>query len=1485
MLTTRNQSKVSISGLTYNNLLEDTYNAIKDSEAFKNNFTSFTSNSAERLIVELYAYVATQIANRMDQMGNELFVDTASASGMSRLLKLVGAKIDFPAAASVDVKVSTSTTTEPLVLTTGIGSDSNAEDLNFVSGSFKSITANNGTAWEFINYKVGEDGEYVYDYTTPYDFSAPSGIYTVHEGTTRSLTYTINSTNADIITLNASPVIKNSVRIYYKQKTTEIGTDNAYKIAEIKKVENFFTTEALTAKTGIFTERNMGNGRCEITLKPYYDEGTQVSDLGKELLIMYRTGGGSAGNISIGAIDTTETFTVINSTNRATGYGQLRITNQTTGTGGKDELTTDEIRSTVLQEVRNTKIAITEEDYEYLLPKYDSSIELMKCYGEKDDESADLSETYGYYVNPLNVWLLIIKYNKEFYDAYLADTAGLTERINDISLSTLDINPRFDEKYQVNKANLNQVYKFSEFSNYFDVESYTYNFPINENGVELLADGGCQITTTYHPYIESSEPTRRGVNCFRRYDGTPDEITWASLASLASAAQGDVYRVTDLDPTGNYDDRWECIQSFSSAIPAASYADYWKQVDFSYVFDNLVPEEAGSDSDRMYVTQGGTGSETEFNPVLSRIDSAFRADWDDVTASQWASSGVLTVPAETYINVDGISIAIPSGTQFTSAASFCAYMNAFVGATTNMIVLKNNAATGDPTNVDLNPKEGYSLGNAEILLKQENDESATSVTIPITSSVTKYGALLDAINNALETAGLDDKYLAAFYQANGCYNLVLISSEPFTYQDKASSISGKTALYAYLLNNEELTWSLISEAVTIPGSYAESWGDEYLISSDGIFSYDPNTGLISVGFGEGLDQTTMTISCPNNISFNSFMNILFGLDKDADVNRVFKERNISVVYVKSDTNSSATLKIRMTSASDRLTGDIYINIFGGNTQGIILGRYYENIEKYLPDLSETVLDLLRRGPIKNLYSTSYITENGESAIDKYGSNYQLKFSTGLIGEQTFNQLSSGNSPAEVSILKEITDTMPAYSSGTYLYMKVDNINYDGGSITVNDITYNVPSENGYARFDLSWFNSATAGKFMEQLTEAFKTQGAEDKPLLKYIYNADNTCKIYTVSSAFYSSIDFGATGSGILYNLFGLLASVVTSPEGSIEAEQIKYKYYILTNSVAVGQQMTVKWKIGSTDSEHSKVVNIGYSLNELISTINNYTDVPFTINNGRLIFTELVTDSYISVEIGWTSELQYSSFKDMFSPETWEIFEENITGTTTSGNTFCKFENNGDYYIDLELDPDTKQCTYTFVPQNSLAFPYGDIYFHMYEDYSNDHIVSQTESGVVYTDEYNWNRLMTDRKVMLAEHVYKQPRFIPFDLAITVTLPNTEQYSQVDYRQGITDYLKTEYGPYSDNIGEAILPDDIIFNIKENFAKVLKVVVTYLGYNMANATTNVSSLETEFNQKHILASTESSIKLVTDQSTKLTSLKTIIVHGLDITLKYSAN
>ena len=1490
MLKTKDQSKVSISGLTYNNLLEDAYNALRDSDAFKNNFTDFTSNTAERMIVELYAYVATQLANRLDQMGNELFVDTASASGMSRLLKLVGAKVDFPSAASVDATVSTSTVTGPILLTSGIGNAQDGNDLNYSDGNFKSVAANNGTNWEFIDYKVGNDGRFVYDYTTRYTFEYPSKLFKIHEGKTHAVDYTIRSINTDIITLSDSPVLKDSVRIYYKQKSLKAGTTNAYEIKEFKKVDNFFTTEALTADTGIFTERNMGNGKCEICLKPYYNEELDLTDLGKELLIMYRTGSGADGNISIGAIDKTEGFQTTNATNRTTGDGTFTIYNISTGVGGKDELTTNEIRATVMQEVRNTKIAVSEEDYEYMLPKYDSGIELIKCYGEKNEDSADLAETYGYYVNPLYVWLIILKYNKEFYDAYMSDIAELTNRINDISFSTLDINPRFNEKYQINSASLNQLYLASELPSLLTESSNTYSLPINADGLKTLAGKSCKITVTNYPYIESSDPDRRGENCFRRYSAltSPELVTWTELMGLTSANVGDVHivirdedeeSVTKTDPLDGVNYRWKCIQSFSEAINPAEYTKYWERVDFSYIYDNLVSSDISED--RLFITQSAEDVKS-FSPVYSSISDSFKGDWDVLLDNWPGETGGIETPATYYMNVNGVAIEIPNGSNFLTPQELCGYLNTKMMPTTFMVILKENVVGLDstaPTSVTIEHKEGYTGGNSHMVIR--TIEQSYTVTLEDASSATTYGQLVELINTSLANANIGDKYKAVLYRAVDCWNLALISPNDFSYQDL--STDDTSSFYVYLLNNSEpSTWPIEADETEVPAGVVEEWSGFLNPAADGLF-YVGSDGQIHVGFGADGECTLQILSNDGSVSV---LREAFGLSStNSDVNIIYARRIVTVDYVD---ENNAYVRIIMTGPEDRLNSNIYINIFGDTKGTIKLGEYYENIEENLPNVPSVVRDLLKRDAITHLYSTNYISEGDVNVEDKYGSNYQLKFSTGLVGEQTFNQLSSGNSPAEFTTTKIATDTMPYYEAKSYLYMKIDNMDYAGTTrITVNRENYIVPEVNGYARFDLSWFNSSTIITFIEQLVQTFYTNGFDNTPQIKYVPTEDNKLKVYTTSSAYYSSIDFGSTNQNTLFTLFGLDDIVVKSPEGQINLKQIEYKILSLTNALAVGRSITIKCIPSESATPVEAVVLIGYSLSEFANNIANSKIGKYVVlDNNRIIFKELTNGAKVTYSLTWENELQHDTFEGMFVKESWDEFE--IVSVEPEKTTAeCTFTNEGDYYIRVETvvdeDDNTKSHNeYYFVTQTPASFPYGDIYFHMYEDYSNDHIVKTNGDDVVYTDEYNWNNLMTEKKVMLTEHVYKQPRFIPFDLAITCYLPNTEQYSQTDYNTEIANYLREEYGLYSDNIGEEILSDDIILNIKENFSKVQKVNVDYLGYNILNSTTNQESLATQFNQKHILASTETSVETVTDETSKLISVKEVIKHGLKITLKY---
>lgn len=1474
MLRTKNASRVSISGLTYNNLIEDAYNALKDSDEFKNNFTSFTSNSAERMIVELYAYVASQLANRMDQMGNELFVDTASANGLSRLMKLIGARLEFPAAAETKVKVSTSTPTSKIVFTSGI--NTSETELNFVSSSFKKITANNGTSWEFIKKEVGENGEFVYDYTAPCDFSGSSKEFILQQGSTQARSdYVINSVNIDTITLVETPVIKNSVRIYYKDKVLKEGTPDTYEVKEMKRVDNFFTTDALTANTGIYTVRNMGGGRCEISIKPYDNEVDGISDLGRSLLIMYRTGGGDDGNISIGAIDLVEQFTILGDSNKTTGYGQLTIENVEGGVGGENELTADQIRATVLQEVRNTKIAITEEDYEYLLPKYDSSIELIKCYGEKNDETADLSETYGYYVNPLNVWLIILKYNKEFNDAYMSDVSSLTDRINDIAFSILDINPRFNEKYQINSAYLNQIYRSVDLDEYFNEETHSYSFPIDEDGVKLLGNKDCKITVTNYPYIETAESSRRGINSFKRYDGIASLKTWADLKALTYANKGDAYLITTVDEaedgTKNIYDRWICKEFFyGHVLTDEEFYQHWEKADFSYIYDNLVSDNLAED--RMWIQQS-TDSADSFYPVYSDLPYSFSGNWDILENSSYYKDGVVNIPAgvELRLIINGQVILITGPTEIRDLEDLANIINSKLDPTTNIIFLKENIPQ-DPTSTII-PNENYVAGPANLVI--EVDGVTYTVNVDPTN-VNTYNDLIDRINSSLESNGLGDKILAVEIENNDCLNLALISGSAFTYKD--GETDGYKAIYTYLLDNEEPAegWPLKSSILKLDADAAEIWSD--YLASTGTLAY-VEYGQLRLGFEDDMVDFVIT----GNSDIAALFKRFFGFSDASDDEEIrYRRRVLSVAY----SNTTASLMITMSSADDLLHEDIYINIFGPRNGEIKLGSYYENIDQYLTDAPEVVVNLLKRGPIRHLYSTSYIpSETGDDIVDRYGSSYKLKFSTGLIEEETFSQLSSGNFPAEITTRNEVNSTFPDYDEGSELLIKVDNIEYDGtGSFILRrgDISeiITVPAHNGYAKFDLSWFNGKSTLVFIQSLVYTFEHQGADSSPLLKYEPTLDNTIRMYTVSSSFYSSIDFGNTSLVSLYLLFGLESGAVLSKEGQILANEIDYKTYSMTNSLAMGKTIHIEVRLSELGELISADVPIGYNLQNFISNLNSSAVGPYVaISNLRLVFLSLSNKASINVRVEWNSITEHDVWEGMFTPETWSKFIPVNDSTDAEGAAECMFVNDGDYYIYYD------GTDYNFIVQNPDAFPYGDIYFHMYEDYSKDHIVEETEEIVRYTDEYIWNSLMTKKRVMLTEHVYKQPRFIPFDLSVICVLPNTESYSSTDYNTEITNHLKTVYGLYSDNIGEEILPDDIIFSIKEKFPKVKKVIVEYLGYDISNQATNKESLTTEFNQKHILASTKKTENMVIDETTHLVKQQTIMKHGLKLALKYATS
>ena len=92
------------SGLDYDNVIKDVYNLIQENPEYNSNWDDFLSSSAGRMLMELFAYIADQLATRIDWNVNENFLSTATQdSSILKLLKLINYKLALPYCAAVPV--------------------------------------------------------------------------------------------------------------------------------------------------------------------------------------------------------------------------------------------------------------------------------------------------------------------------------------------------------------------------------------------------------------------------------------------------------------------------------------------------------------------------------------------------------------------------------------------------------------------------------------------------------------------------------------------------------------------------------------------------------------------------------------------------------------------------------------------------------------------------------------------------------------------------------------------------------------------------------------------------------------------------------------------------------------------------------------------------------------------------------------------------------------------------------------------------------------------------------------------------------------------------------------------------------------------------------------------------------------------------------------------------------------------------------------
>ncbi len=1359
-------ANTTISNITYNNILQDVYNLIEDNSALKNQWTDFVSSDAGRMMTELFAWISQNLAEKIDLVGNELFLETAeSKESKLRLLKLIGYKLDFPTSASTKCSVSIrngNIATESSILLSQGAASGNSIILS--GSSFKKLThSNTGRSFEFISY---DETERKYKYFEPISSSTRiEQTHVVQEGETKSYPFTVSRSGYFTIQLSG-PVIKNSVSIF----STTKNTNENFK--ELLKVDNFFSREAQTSTVPVYKINNLGNGVCEIEFPNRNLNIPSYVAIGEEYTVLYRVGGGEEGNIARGSLYTTEQVLLSNGTIR----GYITYTNTENGIGGIDELSSEELTEKAPQEIRNYSSAITAEDYEYILKRNNETLKDVKAYGEYNIESSDVEEVYGNYKNPLDVWLFMIREKSGF--SY--DIDKITDYINDICFNIFDVNERMNEVYQIKRADLNvEVYptrpSITPITLSIGGTSYTIHNPISISSTDkakskiTTTDSGYKIVFTKYPFEE------------KKVDIVPNQSNKEYIVNDTDETDDDEYPIRYLSTTNSV-----VKEDF---IPSISFA-------FPESFISV------SDSDFLKFTIDGTD---------------------------------ITINFSDYI--------------FSNLSEFADFVNSkiseIINSTDEGVVLYENIVSGSDV-IDSSVSAG---SNVEFELVNSLNETITK-SFARTAGMT-WTQLVSALETALNETGyvpvLAEKVVDGILE---CYNLVIynnneIADPEFMIDDYGTigflgdflSVIGPIYSDSRVQQNETTT-----EIIDIPS---------FFVFEDGKFT-------LSAGSAGSL------IIVENS----SLAKKIFGITEDSfeTDNKTYISGSRILCF---DTNKNYI--IGMENINSRLPETIYISSFWESVSEIELGSYYHTLIDSDTTIPTDIKPLLKREPIKYLYNTVFTElERGvENTVpDMYNSNYEIKITRDKISGNTFERVGNIESPPRLQFVSSVIPT--SLLDDDYFLLRVNNIDLVGVT-TGNtwDFSFSGVEIIDSAEYLESGYVKINVGKMKGKNSVELSLNIVSDifSNTLIASTNSSGIPYIQTKTNLFYSCIDTTGTSELVYSKLFtGDAPSAMYSTGAIISATQIQYKKFTFNKMYfPFNKEITISGVFNS--SPFSRSVNTSISFETFKANVLSDSALFGKViwSGDELFFTSKKLNDFIKISISVADAEERDIIRSF-------IFDFSLTEIDTGSMSVEKI-NSGHYYVERN-----SAGNYMLHVQDETAFPYGNIYFHMVEDYRGDHIVkSENSSDITYTDEYIWEKTIAPKKMLCVNHIYKQPVFVPFDIEVDVFIyQNAGLNKQQEYKQNIEAFLRDLYNPYTAKTGEILYKNKLGILIEKSLPNIASASVSYLGFDLENKTNGVDELPIGFNQKGIIASNK------TRTTTSSGSTITVYEHGIKINVGY---
>jgi hypothetical protein len=333
-------------------------------EKFVEDFNDFVEGSLAVMLIENWAFIADTLSFKMDQIVNELFIDTVSElENAFRLCKIIGMSPTAPIASKAMMSATIQTPLET--------------DLVIPGGLVLDIPTNGLTlSYELFPADSLDNPIFEQDIVIPNGQLTNTSIVAL-EGRTITDSFSGTGSPNQIYTLGTFPVLFDSIRVDVdgqRWDRVDFFTDN--------KGRNEYRVDFTSTWTGFVI---FGNGMAG-----------RSPSVGSQVSVTYRTGGGTRGNIVTGFITTQRGFQV-------PGFNfsvPVSFRNYTKGDFGYNGDTLDDIRRKLPRYAKAQDRAVTGEDYKTL------SDQFVSAYNGQVGKSLSTLRNYGCAANIVDLYVL-----------------------------------------------------------------------------------------------------------------------------------------------------------------------------------------------------------------------------------------------------------------------------------------------------------------------------------------------------------------------------------------------------------------------------------------------------------------------------------------------------------------------------------------------------------------------------------------------------------------------------------------------------------------------------------------------------------------------------------------------------------------------------------------------------------------------------------------------------------------------------------------------------------------------------------------------------------------------------------------------------------------------------------------------------------------------------------------------------------------------